>query len=116
MNNGKEAEDKFMELYPHVDFINGIIDFCFHDKCYVEVKSCQKIISSGNAKYPYRKGRFTLYTDQHDELCSVNGLYCFFLFDIENDLENKLIAMRFVPAKTLRFQQKISWNKIIGGE
>lgn len=108
--NGKNAEDCFKKLYPDVTFINNIIDFYMDDCYYVEIKSCQKNISSGNTKYPYRKGRFHMEKEQHKKLIDVDGLYCFFVFDSER----LIVYIRFIPAKILKFQQKISWNKIIG--
>lgn len=80
---GEQTALEYLTARAHgvkVEMINGLLDMLVHG-VYIEVKSCSDIIVR-EGEHKHRHGRFTLLSQQHEELVKTDGYYLFIVFSV----------------------------------
>lgn len=88
-------------------FIDDIVDFVSDSGQYIEIKTCESKIKSGDARYPFRTGRFILDKAQHTFLINNNGYYVFLVKD-----KDLLIRSLIVPANRVDYKRWLIWKRL----
>jgi len=95
------------EKMTNLEIFNDTISFFTNIGAYIEFKSCQKLINTGQKKYPIRKGTFNINFEKHRQLILNQGFYIFIVFN-----EQKIIHWKMIKASDLYFQKRIMWNRL----
>lgn len=109
------AEDQHEFLLPEVsehltdiNILNKIFNYYTNRKVPIIIKSCQKLISTGQEKYTLRTGVFQFCLKINTELTNQNGYYLLVVKD-----QNTIIRMKLVSARDIKYKRFIMWTRLM---
>ena len=125
---GEQTALEYLTAHAHgvkVDMINGLLDMLIQDT-HIEVKSCSDIIVR-EGEHKHRHGRFTILSQQHEELVKTDGYYLFVVFsvsDLRLDEETyhlydpdapqrpliKPVKIFMVRARSMPYYHQVTWT------
>lgn len=92
--------------------VGEAVEYLRANKVDIRVKTCLEYVSTGNKRYPYRVGMFTIDADEYEAMIDAGGFYLFIVFDDKTG--KTVIKAELVPACDFSFRRQLSWRDVFG--